>query len=103
MEPEQYDLLYQCEQSMWWFVGMRQIVTTLLGARLRPGLRCLEAGSGTGYNAEYYARQYGWKVFPFDISERALSFTQSRGVGRLVRASLIRLPYGDASFDCATL
>lgn len=102
MEPEQYDLLYQCEEQMWWFVGMRRIAATLLGEHIRPGLRCLEAGCGTGFNSLFYAREYGWEVFPFDLSERALRYAQQRGLGRLLAASVTALPYRDASFACAS-
>ncbi len=102
MEPEQYDLLYQCEERMWWFVGMRRIAATLLGGRARPGLRCLEAGCGTGFNSLYYTRECSWQVFPFDLSDNALRYAAERGVERLAKASLTSLPYRDDSFDCAT-
>jgi SAM-dependent methyltransferase len=102
MEPEQYDLLDQCEERLWWFVGMRQIAATVLGARLRPGLRCLEAGCGAGYNAAFYAERYGWQVYPFDLSERALAYAAGRGLGRLARTELAELPYAGGSFDCVT-
>ncbi len=102
MEPQQYERLFQCEEKMWWFVGMRRIAETLLAGRLRPGLRCLEAGCGTGFNAQYYARRYGWEVFPFDLAADALRYAERRGLQRLARAALTHLPYGDASFDCAT-
>jgi len=102
MEKEQYDLLYECEEHMWWFAGMRRIAETLLGSRIRPGLSCLEAGCGTGFNSLYFAGHYDWKVFPFDLSGDALHFTQQRGVERLAQASLAELPYRDESFDCAT-
>jgi ubiquinone/menaquinone biosynthesis C-methylase UbiE len=102
MQPEQYDLLYDCEERMWWFVGMRRIAATLLGRRGRPGLRCLEAGCGTGFNSGFFAREYGWQVFPFDLSEHALRYCRRRGLERLACASLADLPYRDASFDCVT-
>jgi len=102
MEPEQYNLLYQCEEQMWWFVGMRRITATLLGERIRPGLRCLEAGCGTGFNSLFYAREYGWEVFPFDLSEHALRYAARRSLRRLVGSSVTALPYRDASFDCAS-
>lgn len=102
MEPEQYDLLYQCEERMWWFVGMRRIAATLLGGRMRPGLRCLEAGCGTGFNSLFFTREYGWVVFPFDLSGLAIRYSQSRGIERLAQANLVRLPYRDAWFDCVT-
>jgi hypothetical protein len=54
MQAEQYGLLYECEQEMWWFAGMRAITTTLLDGFSRPGLRCLEAGCGTGFNSAFF-------------------------------------------------
>ena len=102
MEPQQYDLLDQCEERLWWFVGMRQIAATLLASRLRLGLRCLEAGCGAGYNSAFYAAHYGWQVYPFDLSERALAYAAGRGLERLVRAELGELPYAGGSFDCVT-
>jgi SAM-dependent methyltransferase len=102
MRPEQYDRLYECEPEMWWFVGMRRILSTLLGPLARPGRRCLEAGCGTGFNALFFAREYGWQVFPFDPSERAVRYATLRGAGRVVRASADRLPYAGSAFDCVT-
>lgn len=102
MEPEQYDLLYQCEEQMWWFVGMRRIAATLLGERVRPGLRCLEAGCGAGFNSAFFAREYRWKVFPLDLSDHALRYARRRGLDRLTQASIVDLPFPDAAFECVT-
>lgn len=102
MRPEQYDLLYQCEEQMWWFAGMRAITSTLLAGVSRPGLRCLEAGCGTGLNSRFFEQHYGWQVFPFDLSEYAIRYSQRREVGRLLRASASLLPYTQETFDGVT-
>jgi ubiquinone/menaquinone biosynthesis C-methylase UbiE len=102
VEAEQYDLLNELEERLWWFVGMRRITATLLGERLRPGLHCLEAGCGAGFNARFYAEQYGWQVYAFDLSEPAVRYAAGRKLPRLAQASLAQLPYADSSFDCAT-
>ncbi len=102
MRPEQYDLLYQCEQDMWWFAGMRAITSTLLAGVSRPGLRCLEAGCGTGLNSRFFEQQYGWQVFPFDLSDYAIRYSQRREVSRLARASASLLPYTPEAFDGVT-
>jgi len=102
MRPEQYELLYECEAEMWWFVGMRAITSTLLEGVSRPGLRCLEAGCGTGFNTVFFGQEYGWQVFPFDVAARAVSYGQRRGLPRLAQASALQLPYADEAFDCVT-
>jgi SAM-dependent methyltransferase len=102
MNSDEYAALYALEERMWWFAGMRRIVTTLLGPRARPGLRCLEAGCGTGYNILDFTNRFGWQVFPFDLSTDALSFSASRGIERLARADATHLPYAAAVFDAIT-
>jgi SAM-dependent methyltransferase len=102
MESEQYQRLYLLEETLWWFVGMRRIVAALLEGRAHAGMRCLEAGCGTGFNARFLAERYGWKVYPMDASRRALGLAQARGLSGLLQASITDLPYRDASFDAAT-
>src|SRR2546422_11408672 len=102
MERDQYELLYQCEERLWWFAGMRRIAEALFRPRIRPGLRLIEAGCGTGFNTLFFERQYNWKVFAFDYSEHALRFARERGLERLAQASVTELPYPTGAFDCAT-
>jgi SAM-dependent methyltransferase len=102
MNPAEYEALYRLEEGLWWFVGMRGIVDALLGERIRPGLRCLEAGCGTGYNTLDFHRRYGWEVYPLDYSWEALAWSAQRRASRLLRGDVAALPYADASFDCVT-
>ncbi len=102
MNPSEYSGLFALEESLWWFVGMRRLLDDLLRGRHAPGMRCLEAGCGAGFNALDLARRYQWQVFPCDYSSAALGFSAQRGVPRLAAADISRLPYAGASFDCVT-
>lgn len=99
MTPAEYAGLYEQEETLWWFVGMRRLVDDLLQPYRRPGLRCLDAGCGAGFNALHMACAYDWQVFACDYSEHARHFSKLRGVSRLAGADITRLPYADGSFD----
>jgi SAM-dependent methyltransferase len=102
MNPSEYSGLYQNEETLWWFVGMRRLVDSLLSGVARPSMRTLDAGCGAGFNALDQARRNGWEVFPCDYSELALGFSARRGLPRLARADIEHLPYASSSFDCIT-
>jgi SAM-dependent methyltransferase len=102
MDPSEYSGLFALEESMWWFVGMRRLVDDLLRGLRQPGMRCLDAGCGAGFNALDLAQRYQWQVFACDYSSDALKFSAQRGVRRLCAADVASLPYADASFDCVT-
>jgi SAM-dependent methyltransferase len=102
MNQAEYSGLFALEESLWWFVGMRRLVDDLLRDQARPGMRCLEAGCGAGFNALDLARRYQWQVFPCDYSRGALAFSAQRGVPRLAAADISALPYAADSFDCVT-
>lgn len=107
MEREEYRRLFELEDHLWWFAGMRAISLTLLDRFLGPPvrsssreLRILDAGCGTGGMLPHLGR-YG-RVVGCDISAHALGFAQRRREGYLVRGSLLRLPFSPQSFDVVT-
>jgi SAM-dependent methyltransferase len=102
MNSAEYSGLYALEESMWWFVGMRRLVDDLLRGLHEPGMRCLDAGCGAGFNALDLAQRYQWQVFACDYSADALKFSAHRGVPRLAAADISALPFADASFACVT-
>jgi SAM-dependent methyltransferase len=103
MNLEEYGRMYDAEETQWWYAGMRAISLSLLAAEWRDGeadkRRILDAGCGTGNNLSHF-RRFGHTV-GVDLSDEALRFCRSRGVAA-ARASLLSLPFPDASFDAVT-
>lgn len=102
MRKEEYEIMYHVEDHHWWYLGMKRITCELLDETFgkNPHLNILDAGCGTGAGMEYLAK-YG-TVTGVDLSTEALRFCQKRNRGRLVRASVIDLPYPDNTFDLIT-
>jgi SAM-dependent methyltransferase len=91
------------ERDHWWYAGMRRISRAWLDplAAGSPGWRSLDAGCGTGGNLAYLLSQYG-PAFGLDLASEAVSLGYANAPGRLARASVLELPYVDASFDLVT-
>jgi SAM-dependent methyltransferase len=99
MNLEEYEVMYEAENSHWWYGGMTAITRSLLDRHVGRGrsLRVLDAGCGTGAVMGYLS-DYG-SVVGFDFSSEALRFCRKRRLSRLARASVMELPFGNASFD----
>ena len=102
MNPEEYEVMYRVEDAHWWYRGMETITRALLDRALGQDghLDILDAGCGTGAVMGYLA-DYG-RVTWFDFAAEALHFCRMRNRDRLSRASVLALPYADASFDLVT-
>jgi SAM-dependent methyltransferase len=103
MEPREYELMFSVEDSHWWYRGMAAITCAFLDRWYkRKGLiRILDAGCGTGAAMTTYLARYG-TVWGMDIAAQALRFCRRRGIRRLARASVMRLPYADETFGLTT-
>jgi SAM-dependent methyltransferase len=90
------------EGGHWWYGGMRAIAAALLDEVYggRGDMRILDAGCGTCGNALFLQR-YGC-VTGIDLAPDALEFGGARLPGALARASVLALPFADASFDLVT-
>jgi len=102
MNPEEYEVMYRVEDAHWWYRGMESITRAVLDRAIGRGrdLRILDAGCGTGAVMGYLA-DYG-RVTGCDFAAAALHFCRARRRDRLSRASVLALPYADASFDLVT-
>jgi len=99
MERDEYRKQFELEEIHWWFAGRREILrATLHGLGGLPAEAViLDAGCGTGLNLKI-SQDLG-KTFGFDFEEEALRYCQKRGLKRLVRADVQRMPYKSGSFD----
>lgn len=104
MEIEHFQVMYEMEDTYWWYVGMRGIFLSLIDRHYqeRRNLRILDAGCGTGGNLGHL-RRYG-QVTGIDISSEAIRFCRLRDRDDcgLVKSSLTSLPFHDEVFDLVT-
>lgn len=98
MEKREYQVMFEIEDDYWWYVGLRDLVASLL-QKYGPagkGIRILDAGCGTG---GFLCRCPAGSTFGFDVSAEALSFCSRRKIAGLARASAAHIPYASGSFD----
>jgi ubiquinone/menaquinone biosynthesis C-methylase UbiE len=102
MEREEYERLYELENDLWWFRGMRAISMGLLERHLpkHTGLRILDAGCGTGGMLTPLATLGA--VIGLDASEDAMRWARLRAGTSLVRATVTALPFRSECFDLVT-
>src|SRR3569832_1372783 len=102
MQSHHYPILYQVEDTHWWYVGRRRIIRSLVEricARLKNP-RILDVGCGTGANlkmlADYGAAEGG------DISPQAVEFCRERGLDSIKLGAAEQLPYENDAFELVT-
>jgi ubiquinone/menaquinone biosynthesis C-methylase UbiE len=93
-------MMYQVEDTHFWFKGMRAILESLLSTlSLPPRAKILDAGCGTGINLGFL-QQFG-QVTGLDYSPHAVHFASDRGFN-VQQGSINALPYRANSFDLIT-
>jgi SAM-dependent methyltransferase len=104
MQLHTYSIMYEVEESHWWFVGRRRILSSFVERivenlkSVRP--RILDVGCGTGANLEMLGA-YG-DAEGVDVASEALKFCHSRGLERVKQGQAEQLPYQPESFDLVT-
>ncbi len=104
MQQHTYSIMYEVEESHWWFVGRRRILRSFM-ARIVADLKktnpqILDIGCGTGANLEMLA-EFG-AVQGVDVSPEALAFCRTRGLDQVRQGAAEELPYADGQFDLVT-
>ena len=104
MQAHHYPILYEVEESHWWYVGRRQIIHSLV-EKIRASLgtpdpRILDVGCGTGANLKMLAAH--GRAEGVDISTQAIEFCRERGLDSVKLGAAEQLPYDDGSFDIVT-
>lgn len=99
-----YPILYQVEESHWWYRGRRRIIAGLVEEICRnfKGRRphILDVGCGTGANLILLS-QFG-DVEGVDVSPDALDFCRQRGLKNVRLGAAEQLPYEEGAFDLVT-
>jgi ubiquinone/menaquinone biosynthesis C-methylase UbiE len=105
LRAQDYADLYALEESLWWFVGMREVTRAVLDPLCPPGRTraVLDAGCGTGGMLTWLERYAGGgRVAGVDLSMAGLDFCRSRGLGDVAQASVTALPFDAETFDLVT-
>ena len=104
MQSHHYPILYQVEETHWWYVGRRRIIQRLVEKICttlnNPNPRILDVGCGTGANLKMLAA-YG-TAEGVDISPQAVDFCRERGLDSVKLGAAEQLPYENGSFDLVT-
>ena len=104
MQSHHYPLIYEVEETHWWYVGRRRIIQFLVERICttlnNPNPRILDVGCGTGANLkmlEAFGRAEG-----VDISPQAVEFCHERGLDSVKIGAAEHLPYENGSFELVT-
>jgi len=104
MQSHHYPILFQVEETHWWYVGRRRIIQCLVericATLNNPSPGILDVGCGTGANLKMLAA-YG-KAEGVDISPQAVEFCSQRGLDSVKLGAAEDLPYENDSFELVT-
>jgi SAM-dependent methyltransferase len=104
MQSHHYPILYEVEETHWWYVGRRRIIQYLVEKICttlnNPNPRILDVGCGTGANLKMLAAH--GRAEGVDISSQAVDFCRERGLNSVRLGAAEQLPYENASFDLVT-
>lgn len=101
MQKYLYQDLYQLEEKHWWHVNKRGLVNFLIKQNLLGGkVKILDVGCGTGKNVEALSKIGDcWGI---DTSPEAILFCKKRGIKKVIRGSIEKIPFPKRSFDIIT-
>ena len=99
-----YPILFEVEESHWWYIGRRRIIASFVKAICDQvkdrRARILDVGCGTGANLVRLS-DFG-DAEGVDISPDALKFCRERGLNNVKLGAAETLPYEDGEFDLVT-
>jgi SAM-dependent methyltransferase len=91
MDPSHLDELIELEDSYWWHVAKRKLVTSLLAKHFPPPGILVEGGIGSARNLVEF-RELGYEVHGFDIMTESVEHARERGLEH-VRQHDLSLPW----------
>jgi SAM-dependent methyltransferase len=91
MESSHLEELIQLEDSYWWHVAKRKLVTSILKKEFAPPGRLVEGGIGSARNLVVF-RELGYRVTGFDVMTESVDHARRRGLDD-VRIHDLSLPW----------
>jgi SAM-dependent methyltransferase len=100
MEQREYEMMYKNEDNHWWYWGLRDLVLKVLkrSAKGRETSVILDAGCGTGKHLQALSAA-GIRAVGLELAPEAFRFLSLRGLSKVTRASVCRIPFAKDSFD----
>jgi SAM-dependent methyltransferase len=105
MHVDEYRAMFELEDSLWWYQGMREITAAILEGYMSRdrSARILDVGCGTGYSALWLRERLGGDaVFGLDVSPHAATFWPERGISEVALGSVENIPFDSGSFNLVT-
>ena len=91
---------HRAEDRHWWYRGRRRVLDVVIaGLRLPARPRILDAGCGSGRNMLELARH--GNVTGIELSDTSVALARRRGVGEVLKGSVMNMPFDTDSFDLA--
>ena len=100
MDPKEFAVQYDIEESHWWFKARRRLVRRFaeqIRAELGRPLRILDMACATAMSFRFLS-DLG-SIRGLDISTETIRFARQRGIDRIVRGDAQKIPFAEGSFD----
>lgn len=88
MDTKHLDELRRIEDTYWWHVAKRRLVTQLLAEHFPPPGRLIEGGIGAGGNLRFF-QEIGYDVTGFDVAKEAIDYAHERRLQNVVQLDLM--------------
>jgi SAM-dependent methyltransferase len=105
MRAEEYRAMFDLEDRLWWYTGMRAITASILDPYLsgKHRLNILDVGCGTGYSLAWLKEKFTTEnAFGIDYSTEASPFWREHSIETSVLASATNLPFPSNYFNLIT-
>lgn len=99
MEKEEYEIMFNIEEKLWWYRGLRDLLFAYVKKENSDNLKLLDAGCGTGKFLELCKN---YKTYGLDFSPEAIKFSLLRKLKNIVRASVTHIPFSNNFFNIVT-
>jgi ubiquinone/menaquinone biosynthesis C-methylase UbiE len=98
MELKEYNLMYELENTHWWFLGKRKFISTIFPKVKK--VKILDIGAGTGGTTKFL-KKYG-EVVGLEANPLAQTLARKRGL-KIVSGSAEKLPFEKETFEVVTI